>query len=384
MSKRALVALVGLVLGCGVPGAQPCGNGKGPCMGGGTCLGGLCYYDDSDSGSTGGGVAAGGGGGGAATGGGGGGGGDAGVGGGAAPALVSLQFLSPDAGSRSNATTANLIVQAAPAGADAGTVSYSMSLDDGGSAMSGTMTETQPNVFRSAVTGLSEGTWNVVASSGDIDASVAFVIDRTPPTVTLVVEAAPARVVDGGLNGVDPAMGYETAWRRDESAEVAVLASEPVIVTAANIVLDAGVTATTCSQACDAGFCACFLVDLQHVTIPAPGFRGPVGLTLSGVTDLVGNPAGDAGVTVMVTRWKWKKLIAAGATEVQSPALDSSGHVFSGAVLTAVTGGVVGLDPDGTEMFNNASYGAVTAAPMVGAQLYVATKDASLRARCGL
>jgi len=70
LSKRVVVALVGLVLGCGVPGSRACKTSD-QCTAG-VCIDGLCYTTDGGDfdGGTGGGSATGGGSGGSAAGGG--------------------------------------------------------------------------------------------------------------------------------------------------------------------------------------------------------------------------------------------------------------------------------------------------------------------------
>ncbi len=274
--------------------------------------------------------------------------------------------------------TLPLVVELQPAAFDAGpTLSYAMK-SPAGANVPGTLTQTAPGRWGGASTPiLTDGTWLAFVSASGLDASVQFEVDRTNPQIALLVEPAPARVVDGGLSEVDADPQYATAFKRNEIAELRLQASEPVGVTTANLsgVPAPSLNAKTCTNACDAGQCTCFSLDLAQVTIPAPGFRGTLTVNVTGVQDRVTNPANVTSARLKVTRWKWKKLIFA-ATTVQPPAVDLAGNVFVGAFVGS-TGALVGLAPNGAQYFWTGTFGAVTTAPVVGRSLYVATKDAA-------
>jgi hypothetical protein len=381
MVKRVCAALASLAVACGPAGQKKCMQDS-DCTPPGVCVVGLCYFNDD--GGTGGGAANGGGGGTSAGGGGGamgggsvGGGGTSG-GGGVEVKLSSIRWVSPDGGN-TNAASLPLMVVLDPPGFDAGAGVACAVHGPAGASAANTLSAMGNGAYGGFDTPqLSDGVWIATATAGGLDASVQFTVDRTQPTVKLVVAPAPARTANAGFSEVDPAMGFDSAWRRDEVAELRVLASEPVIVSAANLAgappaaLDAGI----CTAPCDAGQCTCFTVDLSLVTIPPPGFRGGIPLMLTGVTDLVGNTAASSGATVNVTRWKWKKTV--GAVEIQSPAVETDGTVVvGGGVLPSNTGVVIGVAASGAEIFNTSALGALTAPPVVGKFVYVATKDSS-------
>lgn len=301
--------------------------------------------------------------------------------GGGAVALASIRWVTPDGGATSSAMLP-LVVELQPAAFDAGMgVAYSV-IPPSGAASTGVLTSQGGGRFGGANTPtLMDGTWTAYASAGGLDASVRFEVDRTAPVVQLIVEPAPTRVADAGFSEIDPAAGFDVAWKKNEVAELKVLASEPVTVGPGSFmgVPSAALSGRTCSSACDAGRCTCFGLDLTQVTIPAPGFRGDAAVSLNAVADRVGLMSNTSMTTVTVTRWKWKRLIASGATALHMPALHTTGDLFVGAQLSSNTGTIVGLAPTGAERFApRSSYGAVTTAPVMGRSLYVATKDMSL------
>jgi hypothetical protein len=272
-----------------------------------------------------------------------------------------------------------LMVQVQPATFDAGSVLRFVLTAPSGPGVSGGLMPVASGLYGGMTVPVPvEGTWVATVTAGGMDASVQFTVDRTAPVALLQVTPPPVRVVDGGLSEVDPAPEYADAYRRDEMAEVRVVANEPVIASAANISgLPAGQLMPHACSSCPVGQCTCFAVDASQLTIPSPGFRGEFPLMLSGVRDIAGNTATSTSATLHVTRWKWKKLVGSGGAAVQSPALDLQGNVFTGGAL-GTNGAVVGLAANGAERFPaNSSYGAITTAPVIGRWLYVAAKDGS-------
>lgn len=329
---------------------------------------GVCVLPD---GGTGGGAAGGAAAGGGVTGGGGGGstGGGGGSAGGTAPTLTKLNWESPDGGPTALAALP-LVVTTLPLSFDAGpSLTAVVTAPDGGST-NVTLLAGPAGRYGSTSPTLTDGTWRAYVGSGGVDASVAFVVDRTAATVQLFVEPHPAR--DGWE--VDSVM--PDGWKKDELALVQVEASEPVVVRPQDFMNPGVAAAAGCVRVCATGkSCSCFSVDLAVQPMPAP--RGTVTVTLKPVADALGNMSANATTMVEVTRWKWMQQVVTGAsTVVSAPVLTSSGRVVV-AGFAGSTGQVLAFEPTGALVWGSLDGGAaVTAGPVVGSQgIYVATQE---------
>ncbi len=376
--NRFLVAAfaVAALVGC------QCGPGKycttaADCAAGETCEAGACLGPDAGGGSGGGGGGGIGGGGGAQGGGLGGGGG--GTGGGAPTcspacavweacqgttcvATVSLDWVTPDAGTRARPGVSMTLVVRADGGAP-NTIPWRIS---SGGTGSGTLTAATGGVhqdpgFLTPNTAL-DTTLTLVAGweDGGPTTQTQFVVDPTNPALTVTIETPPTRAgTHWNVSGTNP-------WRRDEKPYVAVMSTEAL--GSAQLTLATSTTGVTpvarnlCTAAqglgacATAGDCACFQVDLSQPALP--GIGGTFEVAASAL-DLAGNQGGPVDAGVGVSRKRWEVSLSSSADLRASPVLDERGVLFVGTRESATNGRIHGLRPDGTEPFTSTLVGAV-------------------------
>lgn len=207
-------------------------------------------------------------------------------------------------------------------------------------------------------------------TDGGPTATGQYVVDTTPPTLSVVV--APAPVYAGDAGDFQPNDPSGVAWRRDETVWVEV-SSTDVDVSAQSVVVTAqfgtdgvyGLPTTT--TACTSGnmsrpYCRLFSLDLSLV--PMKRFRGT--LTLSAkASDSYGNQMTVAATgTTQVTRWQWARLLP--ETIKASPVINKAGSVVIGRVGAGVgVGGLTSISPSGVATVLT-SDGPVIGSPAIG------------------
>ncbi|MHB8875926.1 MAG: hypothetical protein ACYC8T_19735, partial [Myxococcaceae bacterium] len=294
------------------------------------------------------------------------------------PRYASLTWASPAAGTRVGAGPVTLAAQlATAAGRSRNDPAELTFTGDGGATVSGTLSRVDAGYYAGAWTAPGEGSYALVARFADAglsSAPLALVVDRTGPVFTVTVPA-PARGCDGGaLCEVDPAGGYQAAFKRDELVTVKVSSpANDVAASSVRLVVtglgDGGqpgasepALAVQPDTGCGQPYCGTVQVDLSRPQMRA--FRGTMGLAVTG-TDDVGNAGGvDGGV--MVTRWKWSFEVTPSAAPIKtSPAIGPNGTVYFGTVALGSTGTLYAVNPDGTLRWAFDA-GAVEGSPAVG------------------
>ena len=302
--------------------------------------------------------------------------------------FAAVQWIEPaDAGPYGPAAAVPLQLRiqlrpgANPTGFFPPTLSYTIDSAAGGLlARSGQTADYGPSML--SVGSLSSGDHALDAGYVGLSAAKSFTVDKVAPVVTLKTGAVPTRSTTGGLIELDPDGAFATAFKKDEVVEVIVESTKPVAVAVADLqgVPSVAVTSrTSCSTVCAAGkSCVCFDLDLARV--PLNGFRGTVSVTLTPRTDSLGNVSGAiAAKVIQVTRWKWKRSVAAASPNaVHAPAIDSSGNVFIGVSQTNLDGLVMACTPSGQPLAGfspSLTMGAITSAPLIsGTEIYIATR----------
>lgn len=403
------------VLALGVWGcasAVECGADKS-CPTGAHCYEGVCIADTTGGGggSMGGGSGGGsmgggggdagmGGGGGGDAGMGGGGGGDAGMGGGGGdncPAncppgyacdatssgqctlrVTGLRFVRPDAGTTVGPMTSLSVAVVADTSATV-TLPQSLSLtaDNGAYAPTTLNLGTTAGQYEAqslmlamgATTGPTTLTAMMTLADAGLTARLMLDVDKTPPTVDVVVEPRPV-----SLGDPDPVQA--TAWKLDEAATVRVTVTNGLPATASNISVpwSGAVTSATCQAACT-GDCRCFAVDLAGSTVN--GLRDTAWLQVTGISDLVGNAASTVDAGVAVTRMKWARTmtLASSTVPLLPVAVAQDGLVvWGGQDAPMVTPRLHATQPDGGSAWTAVNAGTITAGPVVGSgNAWVAT-----------
>ncbi len=200
--------------------------------------------------------------------------------------------------------------------------------------------------------------------------------DVTPPTVAVEVQSAPAR------SAGDSDLLAPTAWKKDESAAVAVRvmdATSPVRDVTASMVAGPGGGTVTASPGscgvCNAATgtslsgCSCFRVPLEGLAIPGARVATAT-VSVTGALDAANNAAGAATSSAFsVTRLKWERSIGllAGANRIQPVAISRSGAVIATVEEAAPSGSprVVAFAQDGRTLWGAVTSGTVTAGPLV-------------------
>jgi hypothetical protein len=374
MARSLLLCVLSLALGACRQGPKACVYDTG-CNLEDFCSEGFCAPRD---GGAGGGAGSGGGAGGSGgSGAGGGAGGSGGSGGGSvatcapacaawdecvgaacAPRYAALQWNAPAEGRRFNAADGGLAVAAALALAPGRTAAFPATLEatlqrPSGADVAFQLAHAGAGGYSGVApfaAGATEGAYALaLAPFAGLDAGVRSVLlDRTPPGFSVVLEAAPVRLDDGGLAERDPGLpSGQHAFRRDESLDVAVTCGDSDVsdagfaVTVLGVLADGGAPPSTgaatplasgCRVACGAG-CRCFRLDASAPQLEAVRATLAVQAT---VTDEAGNVAGPqlAG-SPWVTRWKWKRA-ATGSNVRASPAVGRGGDLYLSLGSTAV------------------------------------------------
>lgn len=202
-------------------------------------------------------------------------------------------------------------------------------------------------------------------------AAVKVQVDTQTPTLTITFSAPPTRS-SGAANQADqrdPTLGYDTAFRRDESVTVMVSATETV----SNVLLTVvGIGPnTTPGQAqtpvavqpggsCSGAppFCGTVTVDLSVPEMR--DVRGTMDFRIEGV-DAAGNK-GTANTGLEVTRWKW--TFDAVGEILGTPAVGNRGAVYIGTKALG-SGKAIALAPDGARKWEFTT-GDVLGSPAVG------------------
>ncbi len=245
------------------------------------------------------------------------------------PPSVTLTAAQPDGGLLFNG----------PVSGDGGTYAQSLNLDAG------------------------DGVYALQGTYGLSSDSVSVTVDGTPPTVTVEVQAAPARPADGGW------LAPQT-WRRDEVPLVLVRGNEPLLD--AGLSLEgaaAGVsrrmlgdcTGAGLGAGCLTGACYCFEADFSVPTLNA--LDGGFALAGTGVDFALNGAAGMK--TEPVTRLRWVQDTGSGYVIHASPALASDGTVLVGDTNTNTNGNLYAYAPSGVRKWSQ-SLGAFEVSPAVG------------------
>jgi outer membrane protein assembly factor BamB len=210
-----------------------------------------------------------------------------------------------------------------------------------------------------------------IAAAG-LSNTVNVTVDSVPPTFDITFSAPPTRATPGNVTVADqrdPTVGFDTAFRRDESVTVTVSANETVAsvtltVTGIGPGGSPGQTQTlTLAPAGTCGaspYCGAVTVDLS--TLDMRAFRGTMVFRVEG-QDGAGNRGTDT-ADLPVTRWKW--MYDGVGNIVGSPAVGAQGTVYIGTNVTTLAGKVYALNPDGTRKWET-TVGDVSGSPAVGA-----------------
>lgn len=179
-----------------------------------------------------------------------------------------------------------------------------------------------------------EGQLAVMASFDVLDSGTRiFSIDRTPPTLSVALEATPPR--DAGW--LNPA-----TWRRDERPHVLMTANEGLQAGSLSMSLaSSAVTPLGIAECADAGLvcpgaasdCLCGRLDLARP--PLQALSGSFAVTGS-ATDLAGNArTSQSLITLPVTRVRWERNTM--SFSHTSVALDQNGNLaVAGSSLTSI------------------------------------------------
>jgi hypothetical protein len=175
-----------------------------------------------------------------------------------------------------------------------------------------------------------------------LDAGVGIVVDKTDPVPVIRIQDEPPRPVGGG---------WGPGWRRDERPHVIVETSNEDIATASLTMAGMAVGPQLLSECTTAGMtcavpsrCKCFWADLS---LPAlPSFTGAFTFA-AGVTDAAGNQATAASQNLAVTRLRWTRAVAGGASPQikSSPVVSKDGYIV---VASSSDSKLITLNPDGT------------------------------------
>jgi hypothetical protein len=239
-----------------------------------------------------------------------------------------------------------------------------------------------------------------------LSGAVRVTVESEPPVFTLSLSSPRSRSTGGAAQADerDPAQGYDTAFRRDESVTVTVTADEPVrevklFVTGIGPGGSAGAELPGMALQPRSGcagapaYCGGASVDLSLPEMRS--FRGTMGLRVEGL-DEAGN-RGVASSSVKVTRWSW--AYEAGGKIAAAPAVGNRGDLYFGTYLFTGAGKFFALTPSGAAKWS-LPLGDVMTSPAVGAlnqgdeYIYVSSKtgnnvflnalriDGTLKSRC--
>ena len=222
-----------------------------------------------------------------------------------------------------------------------------------------------------------------------LSSTVNVTVDSVPPTFAISFSAPPTRATPGNVTQADqrdPMLGFDAAFRRDESVTVTVSANETVasveltvagIGTGGNPGQPQPLTLQTAGTCGASAYCGTVTVDLS--TLEMNAFRGNMMFRVDG-QDGAGNRGSDT-KNLPVTRWKWA-YDGAGPI-VGSPAVGAQGTVYVGTNVTTGTGKMFGINPDGSRKWEATTVGDISGSPAVGAfsagveTVYTAGKTAS-------
>ncbi len=196
------------------------------------------------------------------------------------------------------------------------------------------------------------------ATESGLTSSVSVTVDSVPPTFTFSVPAAPTRSAGSSAMQADQrdtSVGFDAAYRRDETITVTVSANEPVVNVALTItgIGSSGPgavqpltlqPATTCGGS--PPFCQSATLDFSTPEMVA--FRGTMTLRVTG-QDAAGNMA-SATQSLAVTRWKW--AFDAAGNILGTPAIGARGAVYFGTSAVGPTGRAFAVDPEGNKKWD--------------------------------
>lgn len=274
--------------------------------------------------------------------------------------------------------TAQLAVQYEPDGGLPDLV-FSATLSDGGVAGSFTDGGRNGNTYTAQ--------WTVPSVDDQIALRVAYPdpaaalsdvvnvrVDTQAPVFTFAFSEPSQRLGGSDTQAEQRDLGFEGAYKRDESVTVTISANEPVsnvALTVIGIGADGNPGAAlppvpvqpggTCLD--NPSFCGSTVVNLSVPEMKA--FRGTMGLRVEG-QDSAGN-LGVANSGVRVTRLKWRYEIQ-GINIVQAaPAIGNTGDLYIGTTNAGFDNGqMIALSPSGARKWVGSQMGAIRASPVVG------------------
>jgi hypothetical protein len=291
-----------------------------------------------------------------------------------------LAWKGPGAGSTVGKTVALRAGFDARAGVLPGTLSYAVTLPDGGAAGAGTLQAVGDGGYEGSWTPLEEGPHMLVATAtglaGDVGTAdtgpIQVTVDLTGPAMVAQVE--PSTVphgMDGGTQYDDPASGFIVAYRRDEVRNVRVTSQAADVdpqSLSVKVTGDDGqgggetIALTGGTECSDAPFCLDVPFDFSKPQLKA--FRGHFGLTVS-ARDRVGNLGTPDSKALPVTRWKWRYVPGLGTTRNNaSVTVGHQGVVY--IVTNDATGTLLAIKPDGSLKWSKALGQPVDTTPSVG------------------
>lgn len=266
------------------------------------------------------------------------------------PRYALLQWRSPSNGAVFSAGAAvpleaALILASGRSRNDPASISFEASGDGG--RVAGLLQRVDAGLFATSMS-FPLGSWAATISipdSGLADGPLTFSVLTSDFALTWA--PPPPRVATPGLLPHDPSQDAGTFFRRDETATLVVTNSAPatnVSVTVLGVSSDGGTpplpltAAPSCASCSDAGFCACYPLDLSRPVLEA--FRGHFSFSVSGTVNgsIVTNTSQTHPARVPslpVTRWKWAWVngppaFDGGVATITNPALDRRGALYFG------------------------------------------------------
>lgn len=274
------------------------------------------------------------------------------------PRYAAVEWASPGAGQTLYDATATLIAELRLAAGrtpnDPPALPFVLTRPDAGMSQA-LLVRTDAGVYSAQVSTPVPGLYLATVSFPDAGLGpvpVAFTTDLSPPTFTVLAEAAPARRVVGDLNELDPS-APAGAWRRDETVRLRLTSTNPAVdpssvqVFIRGIVADGGLALVPLPEApgqcppaapCMAQpYCRCLTVDLAAppMETTSGSFKFEVrGRTPASVPSLQSSDSDPTNLPALfVTRHKWRRALrfADGGTQgtVYGSALDSRGNVIA-------------------------------------------------------
>ncbi len=299
--------------------------------------------------------------------------------------FASLEWTAPDAGLTFAATSIPLAAKLTMVSGAGGSYPSNLVLvsrKPDGSELASSLAHQSAGVYLAQLPTPDDGDWSITLTYADAGLTAgtrSFSIDHTGPVFIVEVQSPPIRTDGGALSELD--VGFEPAWKRDESAIIRVKSFDTDVNAASvtgtlfGMLPDGGVDVTstlslgapaTCTglSTCPngLGYCMCFQANLSAVAMP--GFRGTLAVQWSGA-DVTSNPGTFSSPPgVKVTRLRWARTLSASAAVTGTPALAGNGAVFVGTTNN-LSGNLFAISHSGAELWNVSDAGAVATSPVV-------------------